>query len=274
VKNFVGYLRVLYELLRISRRLLCFYSTPKARKDLPEMEALRYRPLNTSIKEIRLLSIIHNGDKNAAQCSIEHHPLLSSPPYVALSYAWREPSTGEGEVPSQGTTLVDGQDFLVTANLALALRTLRLEEVCIWIDALCIDQGNNAERGTQVSIMHMIYERAKKVIVWLGPERDDSTLAIDFLELVAKQSAKGDFLAWLMKAVEESLYHREWIAVQKLFERAWWTRTWAVQEFVLGKEVDFVCGQKILVSERLEQVLGQIHHYGLSLSKILHDRHL
>jgi hypothetical protein len=237
------------------------------------MGAARYRPLDTSTDEIRLLYVLHDETSNAVQCALRHFPLLSSPPYVALSYAWREPSTRDGAPPSKETVLVDNQDALVTTNLALALRTLRVETVCIWVDALCIDQSNTVERSAQVAIMRKIYERAKKVIVWLGPEKGDSTLALDFIELIAEQATNPYFATWLMRTAKDGMHQREWTAFRNLFERGWWTRTWAVQEFILGKEVDFVCGQRIMAAKKLEQALGHAYHYGLSLSKLLHDRH-
>jgi hypothetical protein len=237
------------------------------------MGAPRYRPLDASRDEIRLLSVVHDDTSNAVRCTLQYFPLLSSPPYVALSYAWREPSTREGETLSKETVLVDDRHCSVTMNLALALRTLRVETLCIWVDALCIDQSNTAERSAQVAIMRKIYEHAKKVVVWLGPEKGESTLALDFIELIAEQATKPHFLAWLMNTAKGGLHEPEWTAFRNLFERGWWTRTWAVQEFILGKEVDFVCGQRIMAAKKLEQALGQAYHYGLSLSKLLRDRH-
>jgi hypothetical protein len=237
------------------------------------MGSARYRPLDTSKDEIRLLSVLHDEISNGVQCTLRHFPLLSSPPYVALSYAWNEPSTRDGVLPSKDIVLVDNRDTLVTTNLALALRTLRLETACIWVDALCIDQSNTIERSAQVAIMRKIYECAKKVVVWLGPEKGDSTLALDFIELVAEQATNPYFATWLMKTAKDGMHQREWTAFRNLFEREWWTRTWAVQEFILGKEVDFVCSQRIMAAKKLEQALVQAYHYGLSLSKLLHDRY-
>ena len=237
------------------------------------MEASLYRPLDVNTKEIRLLSVVRDGVSGAVQCGLQYFPLLFCPAYVAPSYAWREPSRRDRSASSKEMVLVDGQDFLATNNLALALKTLRVETAFIWADAVCIDQINTSERSVQVSIMRMTYERAQKVVAWLGPEKDESTVALDFIELVAEQSAKPDFPIWMMNTVESKLHVRGWTAFQTLFERSWWTRTWALQEFVLGKNVDFVCGQRTMAAEKLEKALGQVYYYGLSLSKLLRDRH-
>jgi hypothetical protein len=38
----------------------------------------------------------------------------------------------------------------------------------IWIDAICINQGDPDKRSEQMSMMADIYSKAKQVIVWLG----------------------------------------------------------------------------------------------------------
>ena len=189
------------------------------------MEASLYRPLDVDTNEIRLLSIVRNGISGAVQCGLQYLPLLASPAYVAFSYARRKPSLREGSGSSKEIVLVDGQDLLVTTNLALALKTLRVETAFIWVDELRIDQSNTPERSAQVSIMRMIYERAQKVVVCLGLEKDESTVAPDLIELVAGQSAKPDFPIWLMNTIKSKLHVRGWTAFQTLFERGWWICT-------------------------------------------------
>jgi hypothetical protein len=40
----------------------------------------------------------------------------------------------------------------------------------LWIDAICIDQGNNAEKAAQIPLMGEVYSRAGRVLAWLGAE--------------------------------------------------------------------------------------------------------
>jgi len=62
--------------------------------------------------------------------------------------------------------------MLVTSNLPLFL-----EEICttnlgfLWIDAICINQNDNAEKSVQVQRMDLIYSNATQVIAWLGANR-------------------------------------------------------------------------------------------------------
>jgi hypothetical protein len=78
--------------------------------------------------------------------------------YVALSYTWGDPKDTKqiyvNEVPMD-----------VTTNLEAALRVLREKEpieagIKIWIDALCINQTDNEEKGVQVRRMRDIYQKA------------------------------------------------------------------------------------------------------------------
>lgn len=50
------------------------------------------------------------------------------------------------------------------------MRALRKtdETVTLWIDSICIDQSNLAEKSMQVALMGQIYSLASSVMVWLG----------------------------------------------------------------------------------------------------------
>jgi hypothetical protein len=62
----------------------------------------------------------------------------------------------------------------ITANLESALRHLRLsdQQRTLWVDALCINQSDITERGSQVQLMADIYTAVSRVLIWLGPEDD------------------------------------------------------------------------------------------------------
>lgn len=65
--------------------------------------------------------------------------------------------------------LLHGVVVQVTNTLAAALRMLRHPpEGYLWVDAICINQNDTGERGSQVAKMTDIYRHAEQVIVWLG----------------------------------------------------------------------------------------------------------
>jgi len=49
----------------------------------------------------------------------------------------------------------------------------------VWADGICINQDDLKERQQQVSMMGDIYRKAARVITYIGPEKDDSSSAID-----------------------------------------------------------------------------------------------
>lgn len=55
----------------------------------------------------------------------------------------------------------------------------------IWIDAICIDQGDPNERAQQVRLMKDIFSRASLTLVWLG-EPDEPSLVPSMIQLGQK----------------------------------------------------------------------------------------
>jgi hypothetical protein len=113
---------------------------------------------------LRILPRIHKNDM--ISCNIRHVSLSENPTYVALSYNWGDQS--ELRTIRLNEALVD-----VTVSLEEALRHMRprWELLDLWVDALCIDQRNEKERGAQVLRMFPIYQTARVVVIWLDPRR-------------------------------------------------------------------------------------------------------
>ena len=65
---------------------------------------------------------------------------------------------------------LDFETLQVTSNLELALRHLRWEKRArtLWIDALCINQRDDAEKLIQFQRIDVVYANASPVVVWLG----------------------------------------------------------------------------------------------------------
>jgi Heterokaryon incompatibility protein (HET) len=130
----------------------------------PVSSGFRYTPLTNPLTEIRL-AILEPAlsDDDEIRCQL-HTVDITEAKYESLSYAWGDESV---KVP----IIFCAQPFLVTANLAHALRNLRFESSdpkkkrALWIDALCIDQLNPTERSEQVQRMGSIYKSADNVLV-------------------------------------------------------------------------------------------------------------
>jgi len=149
-------------------------------KQLPPMasqQCYQYIPLENG-RRIRLLCLEPGDAAATPKLSLFNADLDQQPTYEALSYTWGDPND---------TTLIyyneEGSTLAVTRNCEAALRRLRLEyeERTLWIDAICIDQGNIDERGRQVRLMSAIYKQAQGVIAYLGDASHESQVGMDFI---------------------------------------------------------------------------------------------
>jgi hypothetical protein len=196
--------------------------------------------LNSGINEIRLVTILptlETGDASI-ECCLSHTPLDDAPDYEALSYTWADSS---GDTSLSCSILLGGAPFLVGRNLEAALQQLRLpsNERIIWIDAICIDQKADSERSNQVAMMRTIYQRASRVIIWLGIEESYSGYAIEFLHGVL---GRADAEEWVRKVLTSPDHEFYLIALRFLFIRPYWYRIWIVQEVVSAREIIVSCG--------------------------------
>jgi hypothetical protein len=193
-----------------------------SRLGLSNLDLYKYRALSTNLS-IRLLEV-HKAIghvQGQSTFSLVEAPLNNNVPiYFALSYAW------EGQKTSEYIEIVGIEDSLQSTKLGIAknvgdaLRRLQrywfkehelrndVGYFAIWIDAVCIDQGNIVERGQQVAMMDEIYRRANSVYVWLGCSNDVS-------DKVMRQLRYWEELHELLRKKEVS---NEWIR-ERFFKR-------------------------------------------------------
>ncbi|KAF2032904.1 heterokaryon incompatibility, partial [Setomelanomma holmii] len=55
----------------------------------------------------------------------------------------------------------------------------------IWIDAMCINQGDDKEKMGQIQMMTDIYRNAKKVMIWLGEEIPETQTTVEQIQNVS-----------------------------------------------------------------------------------------
>jgi hypothetical protein len=136
------------------------------------LDKYTYQPIN-SRDEIRILILQPPASPNVAElhCEIATANISDNPSYEAISYCWG------ADVFPETLYLSDGCTLAVTDNLAAGLRRIRLKDRPrrLWVDAVCINQRDNTEKGHQVALMAKIYKNADYVLVWLG----ESNEAID-----------------------------------------------------------------------------------------------
>ncbi len=157
-----------------------------------------YQPLDPSHPSIRLLTFDppsqNPTDKDDTISLTLHHTSLSispKPTYNALSYVWATPSTSPTPLPT--IIKINSLPLRTTPNLFAALRTLQHSNLAagfLWIDALCINQRDVAEREQQVRLMGRIYAEAEGVLAWLG-EGEGMVASARLAFAVTKALARG-----------------------------------------------------------------------------------
>jgi hypothetical protein len=223
---------------------------------------------------IRLLTIQPGIGDDHVLCQLQHNVVPQALKdagitYDALSYQW-------GDQNPLFPISLDGQEFRVGRSLHDALKIMRRpdESRLVWIDAICINQGADsvacAERAIQVKMMQDIYGSASQTVIWLGPEEDDSNLAMDFISYQAIMEPTRANLhmdtRWKGWTTDDDFFYvvREpkfvplWEAMFKLCKRAYWSRMWIIQEIALSSDPVVHCGTKQVKWTEFELVIGLI----------------
>ncbi|KAN0119288.1 Heterokaryon incompatibility protein (HET) domain containing protein [Hyaloscypha variabilis] len=125
----------------------------------------------------RLLTIV-SVDNKEITCELENFLLEEAPEYTAFSYVWgRDPLTSE-------KIICDGKSLAITPHLHETIHHLHglVPIIKVWIDAICINQADLAERAVQTRRMNSVYGSAQEVLAWLGKGDDNSDRAMDRIE--------------------------------------------------------------------------------------------
>ena len=236
-----------------------------------------------------LLDSLRAGKGSLLQCSLVHMvvSVVANEPFSQQLIWSRPPSTlmqspkvdihhfvltvVRGD-PTQTTPIqLDGVQVQVTVNLEQFLRQLlstRLSnEELLYVDALCIHQNNAVEKASQVGMMGSIYANAKMVYAWLGAASSTSAAAFDSIELLAdmvarsEEEGRGSLTKWVDENTSLWLENDPWGPLSELLNRAWWRRAWIVQEMVLAKSNQIMCGSRTLSFEPLHRAASVPNAY-------------
>ncbi|TAQ89281.1 hypothetical protein B7494_g2425 [Chlorociboria aeruginascens] len=248
-----------------------------------------YPPLDEARgQEIRVLVIEKGEGKEPIKCRLVPSALPNSTPlgteaypYMALSYYW-----GEGE-PIHDIEVTSYKTFddrmkepgpveesvfilrkhkgwrssgkiYVRSNLYVALRRFRKKNrpTTMWVDALCIDQGDKFERSAQVKKMHELYIQAENVTIWLGDGSTANTPA-------AKPKCCFKFLRQILNNLLDRIEEEdESSTIEKakyivdLMCNKWFSRRWTIQELALARTAQVAYGTRRCLGQIL-QTLSQ-----------------
>ncbi|KAK4125735.1 HET-domain-containing protein [Parathielavia appendiculata] len=209
---------------------------------------LPYRGTELPKNSLRLLDIEPaTHDDGPVVCTLKEVPFGSRPKYEALSYMW-------GPEEGKDAMILNGHPFHVRKNLRDALIFLRNEVASgnaqppFWIDAICINQSNRAERNRQLPIMGQIYFRAGTVVVWLGSSYQTFEKRMTNETTSEEDKKPEEHDSSRDKRIQQEM-------VRCLQKDDYWGRLWIIQEIGRARKLRVCFGTQTLSWERFAQLI-------------------
>ncbi|KAK0665985.1 putative heterokaryon incompatibility protein [Cercophora samala] len=192
-------------------------------------------------KEGRKIKSLENSELISVK--LKTFPISKSPSYQALSYCWGPPE------PKQKIRLNKTCQLEIWPELHTALRTFRdldgtRHPQWIWIDQICINQEDEDEKGVQIGMMGDIYRQADIVTIWAGEGDDKMEESLEMMRRFAF-AIGGCPSSRTMGFTVLAMFPEYLESYKALFERPWFTRTWTLQEVLLSRSAQLVCGRSI-----------------------------
>ncbi|KAK5709602.1 hypothetical protein LTR17_019631 [Elasticomyces elasticus] len=220
-----------------------------ARRSIQARALFSYRPLTDPSKQIRLLKLEPvRGKADEISVLLSTWDLDTAPAYVAISYTW-------GSERSTHRICVNDGRFYVRKNCSVALQECQRNAVTsyIWIDALCIDQADSAEKSHQVAMMGTIFGQAVQTYISFGSwdiesldQRSDIAECRACFRAIVEDLGQLEMPDWkqgdpprpseLATRRQKSLSSN---AFDELMAARYWTRLWVLQELFLSARVAF-----------------------------------
>lgn len=211
--------------------------------------------LHDSTAQIRLLRLDAESTADHITADLETWQRSSLPVFNAISYVC-------GEAFPQNAVYINGHAFYVGDNCfhALGQVCLHYPGSYVWIDAICINQQDLAEKSAQVAAMGSIYRSALNVLACIGPS-DAASDAIaratkDLDSFVQDPPPEWDAADAYRKPhlwapplwkppMDESATLKLWETFTEFELRPYFNRAWIVQELGGGGDgrTAILCGR-------------------------------
>ncbi|TLD30468.1 hypothetical protein PspLS_01885 [Pyricularia sp. CBS 133598] len=264
-------------------------------------ENYEYERLDLATDALRLCRLIRRPndpqEAKVIRCELFQALLhqVDGVPYEALSYTWgcdnaadtnrTQPVVVNGfDVPDRDghasgkeemhIVVINDKKHRVTTNLFHALSNIRLddEDRIIWVDALCINQADDRERGHQVAQMAKTYRCAERVLIWLGSGDATVDIAMRRMEVLDREvrtnprpvghplasmlmrekiqldAGDGQYIySHIRNTAGQHVYspirQQEKKGVSNLYSAAWFRRIWVIQEAANARSALVIYGR-------------------------------
>jgi hypothetical protein len=146
----------------------------------PTDDIYRSAPVPPGSRSIRVLDLEAHSKSGKLCGTLRVVRLSENPKFTTISYVW---GSGTSEIS------VNGHGLAITENCYNALTALRTQygALTIWVDSICINQQDEAEKSDQIPLIEEIYAWAETVYIWFGNGSDHSYAAMECLLMVPKK---------------------------------------------------------------------------------------
>ncbi|CAG8955960.1 hypothetical protein HYFRA_00008814 [Hymenoscyphus fraxineus] len=212
-----------------------------------------YDELNVKTLDIRILKLLPGTEE--IFCTLSRVSCIPKyPEYTALSYCW-------GGTSEKKSIWINGLFVSITKNLFEALKVLRQRNISVlWIDAICINQDDAAEKSHQVQRMAQVYRNASQTVAWLGRDNPYPDEVFDVLTLLAsRQLSKSCKEEIMLEQPSRSLKAATKVeALNSFVSIPYWERTWIIQELALSRNVVFIWDEQLWDETTIHAAVGSI----------------
>ena len=144
------------------------------------------------------------------------------------------------------TVRINNHQCYIGHNLLQAMLHLRsrTHPLHLWVDAICINQADEEERNSQVTLMSYVYTRAARVVVWLGTRENRGSLDTSEYTAIEWQAGQTQRLAASLISSEtlRSSSEPDLRTFGRIANSAYWNRVWIIQETCLPRRLSFTYG--------------------------------
>lgn len=235
------------------------------------METFKHEPLDHTRQSIRLLHFPTNDQiPGILQCTIRHATISAK--YTCLSYRWGD------DVPTDRIS-INGKEAFVRRNLFNFLQIAskhdwqkRVQHICnqqersasperwYWIDAVCIDQNNPAERNHQVQQMGKIFANAEQVFMWLGNTENDRLLSESITLMEETPGEDTRLLESIISKEQDYGDVKSPYDAKDLLRNDYWSRAWVTQEVVLARHAVLLANKEAVeLRSFASRVISTLH---------------